>query len=125
MPLNARGQAATLGQMFELHHLSFAQRAVLGDLRLGPQWEGGLRTQTFRALARRGLVDAVERGVRAYRWRLTPAGTRVVLALGLMPLPWYLRQPFGDPRLPPAERAVRSFGQSMRPTVPRPRWVSE
>lgn len=90
-----------------LYSLSWAQRAVLGDLRLGPQWEGGLRTQTFRALARRGLVDAVERGDHAYRWRLTRAGTRVVLALGLMPLPWYLRQPFGDKRVPPPERPAR------------------
>lgn len=85
-----------------------AQRAVLGDLRLGPQWESGIRTKTYRALARRGLVAPVERGDIAYRWRLTPAGTRVVLALRLMPLPWYLRQPLGYPRLPPAERPARA-----------------
>lgn len=91
----------------EFFDFSFAQRSVLGDPRVGPQWEGGLRTQTFRVLARRGLIDGVDRG---YRSRLTPADTPLDLALRLMPLPWYLRQPFGSPRLPPPERRDRRDG---------------
>lgn len=83
--------------LLQFHHLSFAQRAALGELRCGPQLEGGLTTQTFRALARRGLVEPVDER-RPYCWALTPKGKRTVLALGLTPLPWHLRRPFGSGR---------------------------
>lgn len=78
-------------RVFQLHHFSWAQQLVLGDLRTGPQWESGLRIRTFRALARRGLVVPIERGDRLYRWKLTAEGARVVLALGIVQ-PWWARR---------------------------------
>lgn len=68
--------------------LSFAQREILGELRSGPCPEGGLRTQTFRALSRKGLVQAVNEGWPPFTWELTAKGKRVVLALGLVPPFW-------------------------------------
>lgn len=68
--------------------LSFAQREILGELRSGPCLEGGLRTQTFRALSRRGLVRAVNEDWPPYTWALTAQGKRMVLSLGLVPPFW-------------------------------------
>lgn len=77
--------------MSQFHRLSLAQQIVLGELRTGPQWEGGVRTRTFRSLARRGLVVAIESGDLAYRWKLTSEGARLVLALGIAAPRWLTR----------------------------------
>lgn len=110
---------ATLPRLPQRHHFSQVQLAVLGELRAGPRWEGGLLTQTFRALHRRGLVDPVERGELAYRWRLSPSGARVVLALRLVPeARWWMRRHFGLDRLRGAEQVDRVVQRAPEPSPP-------
>ena len=65
--------------------LSWTQRELLGELRLGPHHITRLQLRTALALERRGVI---ERHGGPAVWQLTTAGKVIVLELGLVAPKW-------------------------------------
>ncbi|MBE7480605.1 MAG: hypothetical protein HS104_11570 [Polyangiaceae bacterium] len=65
--------------------LTWAQRELLGELRLGPHHITRLQFRTALALEHRGLI---ERHSGAAVWQLTTEGKLVVLGMGLVAPKW-------------------------------------